>query len=259
MLRHMQSFVTSVLLLLFSFCVNAIELGVEFSADAIQVAPGRSTMQSKMYVSKKAVRTEMTQQGQFVVNIAYPREGKRLLLFPDKKMYMEQTGLRLSPSWSGNSAKSPCEGIPKSSCEKLGHENLRSVYVEKWQVERSVKGKSFRSLHWIDTKRKLAIKEMLPDGSVSELIMLGKGKLNGRDVEQWESRFYNPSGQRMTAKQWYDPELKIVIREEQENGYLRELTNIKVGKQDENLYRLPADYKKMVANKNSENNLNKRQ
>ena len=257
MFRQMPLIVMSVLLLQFSYSVSAVELDVEFSANAIQVAPGRPSLQSKMYVSRAAVRTEMTRNGQYVVDITYPREGKRLLLFPDKKMYMEQTGLTLSPSRSDKSARTPCEGMPKSSCQKLGQETLRSISVEKWQVERSVNGKPFRSLHWIDVNRKLAIKEMLPDGSVSELIMLGKGKLDGRDVEQWESRYYNPSGQSSTAKQWYDLELKIVIREEQENGYLRELTNIKVGKQDKSLYSLPAGYKKMLVNKDSKNNFSK--
>ena len=257
MVRLAQFSVTSVLLLLFSLNVSAFESGIEFSADAIQIAPGRASIQSKMYVGKNAVRTEMTKQGQHIVKIVYPKEGRSLLVFPQEKKYREQTGLAVAPSWADKSAKTPCEGMPKSSCHKLGFETIHNMYVEKWQVERTVKGKKYRSLHWIDSNRKLAIKEMLPDGSVSELIMSGKGKLDGRDVENWESRYSHPSGYKTTSKQWYDLELKIVIREERDDGFIRELTNIKVHKQDRNLFKLPPDYKKVTASDNNIKNFNK--
>ena len=234
--------VMNTLLLLFSFNVSAYEVGVEFSADALQVSPGRPPVYSKMYVSKSAVRTEMTQQGRRVIDIAHPKKGKRVLLFPDQKTYMEQTGLVVSSSWSGKSPKTPCEGLQDASCKKLGKEILQKVNVEKWQVERKIKGKTYRSLHWIDANRRIAIKEMLPDGSVSELMMLGKEKLNGRNIEQWELRHTYSSGQNRVSKQWYDTQLKMVIKEEMPGGYLRELNNIKVNKQKKSLFELPKDY-----------------
>ena len=82
MVRLAQFFVTSALLQLFSLNVSAFESGIEFSADAIQIAPGRASIQSKMYVGKNAVRTEMTKQGQHIVKIVYPKEGRSLLVFP---------------------------------------------------------------------------------------------------------------------------------------------------------------------------------
>lgn len=249
MIKLQQFFVTSTLLLLCSLNISAYELSVEFSADAIQVSPGRPPVYSKMYVSKSAIRTEMMQQGQRVADIAYPKQGKRVLLYLDQKTYQQQTGLSAPPSWSGKSAKTPCEGLQNVSCEKLGKEILQKVKVEKWQVERKVNGKTFKSLHWIDTNRRLAMKEMLPDGSISELFMLGKENLNGRNVEQWESKFTNATGQSLVSKQWYDPQLGIVIREEMPGGYLRELNNIKVTKQDKTLFELPKDYQDMTANK----------
>lgn len=250
MVRQIQNVAIKLLLLCVSLNVSAYEIGVEFSADAIQVSPNRSPLHSKMYVSKTAVRTEMHQQGQRIIDIAYIKEGKRVLLFPDQKIYREQTGLTVSPSWSGKSATTPCEGIPNASCQKLGKEILQKTGVEKWQVERKINGKTFRSLHWIDNSRRLAIKEMFPDGSVSELLMLGKDSINGRKVEQWESRFTHPSGQNRISKQWYDPQLKMVIREEMPGGYLRELNNIKVGKQDKSLFQVPKDYQKVTENQN---------
>lgn len=252
MRKHEKFILMSALLLLVSLSSSAYEVSVEFSADAIQVAPGRAPLYSKMFVSKLAIRTEMMQQGRRVADIAYPKKGKRVLLHLDQKTYLEQTGLSAPPSWSGKSAKTPCEGMQNISCEKLGKEKLQKVNVEKWQVERKINGKVFKSLHWIDTERRLAMKEMMPDGSVSELFMLGKETLNGRNVEQWESRFTNSTGQSLVSKQWYDPQLGIVIREEMPGGYLRELNNIKVAKQDKSLFVLPKDYKNLTQNKQSE-------
>ena len=244
------------LLLLLSLSANALELKIEFSADAVQVSPGRPPLVSKMYVSKNAVRTEMYQQGKLVADISYLKKGKRVLLYPEQKLYMEQTGLAVSPSSAGKSVKTPCDGVPNVKCKKLGKETLNKIKVVKWQIERVVNGKKTNSLHWIDSKRHIAIKDMFHDGGMSELIMMGKDKLDGRDVEKWESRFTHPSGQNRISRQWYDPQLKMVIKEELPGGYIRELKNIKVAKQDKKLFKLPKDFKKIVNPKNNKQSQN---
>lgn len=236
-------------MLLISANTYAFEVSKEFSANAVQVAPGRTPVYSKMFVSKDAVRTELIQQGKMLVDIAYPAKGKRVLLNPEQKTYMEMTGLPVRSFLSSKKAKTPCEGVPGASCQSLGKEKVYGIPAEKWQVERKVNGKTFRSLHWIDNSRRLAVKEMLPDGSVTELIMQGKSDLNGRQVEQWESRISQPSGQSQVSRQWYDLQLRIVIREEMDGGYLRELNNIKVGKQDKKLFEIPAGFKKIDVEK----------
>ena len=253
MINKIKLIVTSILLLFCSFSINALELNVEFSADAVQVSPGRPPLVSKMYVSKSAVRTEMLQNGSRVTDISYFKKGKRILLYPDQKTYMEQTGLAVQPSMSGKSSKTPCDGVPNAKCKKLGKETLNNIKVQKWQVVRKINGKTFKSTHWIDNKRHLAIKDMYPDGSVSELKMLGKDKLNGRNVEKWESRYTHPSGQNQLSRQWYDIQLKMVIKEERPGGFLRELKNIKVKKQDKKLFKLPENYRKLAVNKNTLN------
>ena len=213
MIRQLQFIFVNALLLLFSNSVFAYQVSVEFSADAIQVAPGRSPLYSKMFVSKDAVRTEMMEQGVKYIDISYLKEGKRVFLNPQQKTYMEQTGLVVAPSWSGKKAKTPCEGITGASCKKLGNEIIQGINTEKWQVERKVKNKPFRSLH-------------------------------------------HPSGKSKVSSQWYDLQLKIVIREEMEGGYLRELSNIKVANQDKSLFRLPDGYKKISNNMSGTNKAN---
>ena len=46
----------------------------------------------------------------------------------------------------------------------------------------------------------------------------------------------------MTTTQWYDPQLKIAIREELPGGYFRELRDIRVGAQSPQLFTIPAGY-----------------
>lgn len=245
------TFIVTNLLLLNSFHADALELNVEFSADAIQIVSGRVSMYSKMYVSKNAVRMDTEKKGQQVVDISYPKEGRKVRLFPQQKTYIEKIVPAISEFGSENLAKTPCEGMPKSKCKRIGVETLHNIKADKWQLERIVNGKVFRSQHWIDNDRRLAIKEMLTDGSVTELIMMGKGKLDGRNVEHWGSRYFHPSGYKTVSHQWYDPELKIVIREEKKNGFIRELSNIKTEKQKADLFVLPTGYKKITEEESS--------
>lgn len=243
--KHLKNIAIISSFILFSSHANALELTIEFSADAVQTAPGRPMLSSKMYVSKNAVRTDMNKNGRRVVDIVYPNQGKRVVMYPDQEVYIEQTGLPTVKSWSKKSAKTPCEGVKNAKCKKIATENLNKIKVEKWQVEQSIKGKTYKSLHWIDSKRRIAIKELFHDGGVSELKMLGNDNLHGRKVEQWEYHYSNPAGQQRLSKQWYDSELKMVIREEMPGGYLREIKNIKIAKQDAKLFSVPKGYKKI--------------
>ena len=48
----------------------------------------------------------------------------------------------------------------------------------------------------------------------------------------------------MQSIQWYDKQLKMVIREELPGGYVRELRNIKLAKQPKELFSIPAGYQR---------------
>ena len=83
---------------------------------------------------------------------------------------------------------------------------------------------------------------MFPDGSVAELKSLGESHVSGRITEKWQRKLTRPDGTTMVTYQWYDPELKIAIKEELPGGYIRELQDIKVGTQDASLFTVPSDY-----------------
>lgn len=223
----------------------ALQPAVEFSADAVQRIPQKAPVQARMYAGKDAVRTEYSRDGQQVIEIVYPGQGKRVVMFPSQGTYMEQSAGK--PAKKGAAAdSSPCADLAEASCTKMGTEQVHGRDTVKWEVSRAVQGQQpVRSLHWIDRERSLPLREFFPDGTLSELRQVGGETLHGRQAEKWEHTVTMPDGNSVVSNQWYDPELKITVREEMPGGYLRELKNVKVGAQDASLFDIPAGLRKI--------------
>ena len=217
---------------------TAFSKTVEFSADAVIGMPQQAPRTSRLYVGKDAVRRESVVNGQNVIEIVFPEQGKALLINEQLRSYKE----RQFPNQSKTKKINPCEQMQNATCEKLGTENIDGLKTEKWQIITLNKGRRVRTLHWIDVKRKLAIREFFPDGSVSELKMLKKETINKRNTEKWQRTLSRPDGQSVKSYQWYDTKLKIAIKEELAGGFSRELKNIKVSSQPEKLFSVPAGY-----------------
>jgi hypothetical protein len=86
----------------------------------------------------------------------------------------------------------------------------------------------------------------MPDGSGMELAFRGTEKVSGRMTEKWEMKTTSPDGEGQVSYQWFDPELKTNLREENPNGFVREMRNIKPGKQPDSLFTVPAGYKEIT-------------
>jgi len=233
-------------LLALSASVTAVEVDVEFSAEAVQIAPQRQLMKTQIYVSKQAVRTESDVNQQKYIEIVFPKEGRRVILIPQQKSYMEQREIPAkSPMMVDKKNVSPCEGVPNTRCRKLGTEKISGRQAEKWEISTQRDGRTVSSLHWIDVDRRMPLREMFGDGTISELKILQQEKLNGRSTEKWQLTVTKSDGQSRQSLQWFDPALKISTREELPGGYVRELRNIKVAKQPEHLFTIPAGYQRM--------------
>jgi hypothetical protein len=77
------------------------------------------------------------------------------------------------------------------------------------------------------------------------LEMTGRETVNGRTAEKWEMTVEREDGQTQRSYLWYDPVLKMAIREEFPGGYVRELTDIRIGPQPDSLFRVPGGYREM--------------
>jgi len=233
-------------LLIIEFAL-AIEVGVEFSATAVQIAPGQPEYQREMYVGRDVVRTDSVRNNTRLIEIVNTKEQVRLFLVPKEKIYMQQTGsapvIQEVPDTSAPA--NPCAGMKDTSCKMLGKETINNRQAEKWGFVLEQGNQVSLSLHWIDVEHRIIVREYLPNGSFMELSPLGAEKVNGRHAEKWLWQLTGPDGQTKTALQWYDPELKISIREETQDGYVRELRDIKTGAQDKELFEIPDGYRQV--------------
>jgi len=224
--------------------VAAEDVGKPFSATAVQITP-QGVVQTNIYISDKAIRNEYEQNGRKFIEIIYPEENKRLMLFPDEKVFIEQYAPAF-PDRRVTGKNSPCDKLPGTLCRKLQDEVVNDIETEKWEFSRVEKGRPVHTLHWIDRKRQLPIREFFSDGTVVEMFLLSDDTVSKRSAEKWRMQVMGADGQRTQFLQWYDRELKLVIREEHPDGYVRELRDIKVGKPKATLFAVPKGYERKV-------------
>ena len=234
------------------FCLSAAASAgsnVQFSAQAVQSAPDGKSRQASMYVGDNQVRMEHKRGDADMVQI-YDMKSKRVLvLVPQQKVYMQRDlpeGAAVNPMLP-QEKHNPCATFPDASCKQLGSESVYGRSVSKWEIAVVREGKTLRSLHWIDDERAMPLRDVWPDGSVSELKLTGTEVLDGRKTERWQRTMTDAEGKQSTSKQWYDPELRIITREELPGGFYRELKSIEVAPQPPALFSVPADYKRVEA------------
>jgi len=251
-MRYLYCGIVVVFSLLIAEISLAFEVAVEFSATAVQIAPGQPENQKRMYVGKDIVRTDSIFNNNTLIEIVNSKEQLRLFLIPAERIFLQQKSpgpVRQTVSRE-LASKSPCAGIRNTSCEMLAKEMINNRQTEKWEFAENQGDQMHLSLHWIDVERHIVVREFLPDGTLTELVPLENELIDGRHTEKWLWRSLTPDGKMETATQWYDPELKMAIREELPGGYIRELRDIKTGTQDKELFEIPDGYKQVESLQN---------
>ena len=213
----------------------------EFSADAVVSIPGQPSTTSKLFVGKNVVRTEVQTADGVIIDIIFPYKGKLVKLNTKHQQYIEIPIEKQTIDQDNN----PCNRVKNATCTLIGNELVDGRDTQKWQIVAVKQGKSVRTLHWVDTKRQLAIREFFNDGSMAEMKLETKETINGRKTERWIRTISRPDGSTVSSYQWYDPQLEISIKEELPGGYVRELKNIKVGIQKKTIFDVPDNYKMM--------------
>jgi len=239
---RLKKIIPALLCCLMTSVAVAKEAGKPFSATAVQLTP-EGAVQTRVAMTHDAIRNEYEQDGNVYVEIIHPKQNKRVLLFPEQKIFIEQYAPAFPDRRIANE-NSPCENLPGTLCRKLGNEEINGIETEKWEFSHVERGRPIHTLHWIDRERELPIREFFPNGSIVEMVLLGDETVNERDAEKWRMQVMSAKGQRTQFLQWYDPELKLVIREEHPDGYVRELRDIKVGKHAADLFSIPKGYKR---------------
>ncbi|MBK1719929.1 hypothetical protein [Thiocystis violacea] len=235
----------------FAVSAQAGIAGVPFSADMLSRGPNDQVTTGKMYVGESRMRIEMSQQGRDVIRINDQDKRMEWILFPDQKGYMERSvaqGEEPPASMPTPSAETnPCEGLQGLNCRRVGEEDVGGRAAIKWEMTVTNEGQTLTGAQWIDVERGLPLKYQMPNGQSMELKMLGAESIGGRAAEKWRMTTTAPNQQPVETFQWYDPQLKLSVREEFPGGFVRELGNIQIGPQPDDLFRVPEGYSKMDA------------
>ncbi|QVL50469.1 MAG: hypothetical protein KFB96_08610 [Thiocapsa sp.] len=223
--------------------------GVQFSADMISQGSDGQAETVKMFVGDGRMRKEMTQQGQEVIQIIDQNRGMMWVLFPDRQTYMEQGGApgegAPAPAPPPTAETDPCAGMPGLTCRRAGEEAVGGRAAVKWDMVMTHEGQSMNGTLWIDAERAIPLKHEMSNGEKMELVMVGTETMEGRQVERWEMTTTAPDQPPTRVLQWYDPELKLSVREEFPGGGVRELKSIRIGAQPDHLFAVPAGYTRM--------------
>lgn len=225
---------------------------VQFSGLAVQAGPEGRSRQARIYVGDNQVRLEHARDGGQMVEI-YDMKHHRVLLFvPDQKVYMQRdfepdasAGNPIAPPQDSN----PCTSLSDAQCRRIGNDTLYGRPVSQWEISVSRDGETRRSLHWIDDQRHMSLRDVWADGSTTESVLKGRELLHGRITERWERVTRTRDGTEHRSTQWYDPELKIAIREETPDGFYREIRDIRAAPQPDELFQVPPGYQRVKTEK----------
>ncbi len=224
--------------------------GIEFSADMVMRGPDGQTSSGKMYVGTNRMRVEMAHQGQSMIRIVDQSRGMEWMIFPERRAYMERSLPMPAPAAGQvpvlpSAETNPCQGIANLNCRRVGEEDIGGRRAVKWEMTMNQGGQTLTGFQWLDAERGMPLKYQMPNGQSMELRILGIESVAGRRVEKWEMTMFAPNEQPVRTYQWYDPELKLAVRQEMPGGFIQELTNIQVAPQREDLFQVPAGYTRM--------------
>jgi hypothetical protein len=238
-----------ILLLPMSTAVIAGQGQIEFSAVIEQSMPQQEPRESKIYIGDGRMRTDITVNGKTMIQIVDMKQQTAYMLDPAGQSYMVRKAGpgEVMPGGASVAAKdaNPCAGMQNLGCTRLGVEDVNGRPAEKWEMVNTSPGQSGKMIIWLDQERHIPVRQSLPDGSTMEMHLIGRETLNGRITEKWEMTATRPGGQKYVVEQWFDPVLKMNIREERPGGFVSEFRNIKIGKQPADLFTVPANYKEV--------------
>ena len=248
--RHKYIKILIVIPLVFTIgALNAAQHQViEFSADLYQKEQGKEST-GRIYIGKGVMRNEMSQGGQTYIQIVDTNKSMGWMIMPAQQSYMERRlprGGSSIPTQPQKGNVNPCMGMQGAQCTKVGEEKISGRMTVKWDITFNWQGQTQKSTQWIDKERGIPLKQIQANGQQLERKMLGREKLSGREVEKWVMTMKGDKVGSHSIYSWYDPELKLALREEMPGGGVREVRNVKIGPQDPKLFTIPAGYKKIT-------------
>lgn len=223
---------------------------VEFFSDIRVSGPQGKITTGRIYVGDGEVRSDLEQAGQQLIQISSEKHQVTWLINPANHTYIERQGI--APGLIERRRadhESPCSGLSGAECKLLGDETFLGRPSRKWQVTVTTDEQVANSIQWIDIEHNILVRqESTENGPHMEQRMIGIDKRQGRTVEKWEMTLSQSNKPPLRSYRWYDPELNVVIREEHPGGFVQEMRNIRVSKQNPKLFVIPAGFSKVEQN-----------
>ncbi len=218
-----------------------------YTAETVQTTPDQPDRAGVIVKSGQFLRLEFTQDGQQIIQILRPTEGLTYVLYPASQTYLEQRG-QAQPEEFADSYTPPCPTAAEEGglqCSRLGLEVYQSIPVERWHI--GAEGDPSQMLILWDPARKRALRQEMSNGTLAQMTFLGRQEIDGREAEHWVTEVSRQGAATMRNEWWYDPELKLVLRETLPDGTQRKLQNITVGPVDPSLFTVPDGWQRLDA------------
>lgn len=213
-----------------------------YSATAIHTPPAQPESTGIVIKSGENMRLEYEQNGQKIVQILLPEQGVMYILEPQSQTYFELRGQAV-PDTIGAGSATPCDDqTGLALCKRVGSDTVSGISVERWLMAARPQTKPL-SILWDPTRRQ-ALRQDFPDGSTMVMRFKSMQTLNGRAAEHWSIESTTPGSEAKTGGWWFDPELRVVVREELPGGEVRRLENIIVGPVDPVAFTVPQGWRK---------------
>jgi len=216
-----------------------------YSAQAIHALPGQPETYGSIVKSGQNLRLEYEEAGRRVIQILLPTAGAMYVLDPAAQTYIEYLGPAV-PVTDVEGYASPCPNQkPSQSCQHVGDDIISGVKVERWALASGEPGKPLVIL-W-NSPRRRALRQDFPDGGSMVMAFQAMQDLNGRATEHWIITLTGADNKISTGDWWFDPDLRVVVRETLPSGETRRLENITLGPVDPALFQVPRGWRKIEA------------
>ena len=215
-----------------------------YAADAVYRTPDGTESTGRVVKSGPDMRLEFTEAGRAVVQIIRRAEGRMYVLDPASRSYFTVQG-EPDPQAGAATYEAPCDpNVTAMTCRFLGNEVTSGITAELWEIGAPGDPAQVSRILW-DGARHRALRQEYPDGTVMALAFQAMVQIEGRNVEHWSITVTVPGQAPLSGAWYYDPELRVELREELPTGEIRSLRNIVVGAVDPASFAVPAGWSEM--------------
>ncbi len=211
-----------------------------YMATAISQAPGQPVQEGRVVKSGTDIRLEYSRGGRRVIQIIRPTRGEMFMLDPEARTWFVIRG-EPQPDATADGYQSPCPApAPQVRCEMKGTAVSSGITAERWLI--TAPGQTRPAVILWDPARRRALEQEAPDGTKMVTRFAEMTTYEGRPVERWLVTVTRPGQPEVKGEWWFDPELRVAVREFIEGGEMRGLKDIRPGPVDEALFSPPADW-----------------